>query len=160
MNAHTLKLENNRLGIQLSSQPVFCKHSPCRGISSPPLFFSPPLTFTLAPSVLCPHSSLVWRCIDNTPLFFPPFFIFLRSAGLYHQSFNVTPRQPLASMEPPHKLRWDKFLILATALMSPAFTWVHLGVHVRAGFWSWATAGGSHCLWAVLKTFFIVWSKD
>uniref|UniRef100_H3DC73 Protein Wnt n=2 Tax=Tetraodon nigroviridis TaxID=99883 RepID=H3DC73_TETNG len=25
-------------------------------------------------------------------------------------------------MEPPHKLRWDKFLILATALMSPAFT--------------------------------------
>lgn len=147
---NTLILWNNQLVIQLSSQPLFCKQSPCRGISSPPLFFSPPLQFTLAPSVLCPQSSVVWRCIDNTPLF-PPFFIFLPSAGLYHQCFNVTPRKPLASMEPPHKFRWDKFLILATALMSPAFTWVHLKVHVRAGFWSWVNVEGSQCLVVVLN---------
>lgn len=103
----------------------------CRGIS-PPLFFSP-LPFTLAPSVLCPHSSVVWWYIDNTPLFF--FLVFLLCTGLYHRYFNVTPRKPLNKMELPHKLRWDQFLILATALMSPVLTWVHLRADVRRGLW-------------------------
>lgn len=43
----------------------------CRGISSPPLFLSPSrLLSPPSSSVLRLHSSVVWRCIDNTPLFF------------------------------------------------------------------------------------------
>lgn len=113
--------------IQRSARPVFCKQSPVE--ASPPLLSSSPPSRLLSPpssSVLRLHSSVVWRCIDNTPLFFFFFFKFLPNAGLYSQCFNVTPRKPLDKMELPNKLRWDQFLILATALMSPALTWVHL----------------------------------
>ncbi len=103
-------------------------------------------------------------CTNNTDIrevFFAPlwlhsssFLIFSLNTGLYHRCFNVTSRKPLNKMELSNKLRWDQFLILAAALMSPALTWVHLRapgelmLHTRVvATLNSARVDRSYCLW-------------
>lgn len=124
----------------------------CRGISSHPLFLSPPLPFTRPRAPL--FSVFTLRSFGGASIILHS-SSFWYYAGLYYQCFNVTPRKPLNKMELPNKLRWDQFLILATALMSPALTWVHLSapeelmLHASSGYMefgrSWGKLLSMHC---------------
>lgn len=145
-------IKNDQLVIQLSSWPVFCKQSPVE--ASPPIPSSspPPPVYSRPRAPL--FSVFTLRSFGGASIILHS-SSFWYYAGLNYQCFNVTPRKPLNKMELPNKLRWDQFLILATALMSPALTWVHLSapeelmLHASSGYMefgrSWGKLLSMHC---------------
>lgn len=152
--------------IQLSYWPIFCKQAPVE--ASPPLpSFSPPPPPAYSRPRAPLFSVFTLRSFGGASIILhsSSFLIFLFSTGLHHQCFNVTSRKTLNKMELSNKLRWDQFLILAAALMSPALTWVHLRaprelvLHAGCGYMEFGKRWGkSLCVTVWFKRTFNIFS--